>query len=150
MVQTKSKCWYWGRLKCCELKFIFNYWEKYSKIVRFPLKLSTTVECPSYECFILFQTVVSRVRLPLMNLEQLLKVVRPCKILEPDRLLDAIEEKTTSKNLLYRGALCKLNPFNPQSRYRLMESYSFQGLKKMSLQQSSIQKLSAVNYVRHS
>lgn len=40
-----------------------------------------------------------------MNLEQLLKVVRPCQILDPDRLLDAIEEKTTSKNLLYRGAL---------------------------------------------
>ena len=52
--------------------------------------------------------VVSKVRLPLMNLEQLLKVVRPCQILDPDRLLDAIEEKTTSKNLLYRGALCKI------------------------------------------
>lgn len=54
-----------------------------------------------------FQTVVSYVRLPLMNLEQLLKIVRPCAILDPDRLLDAIEEKTTSKSLLYRGALCK-------------------------------------------
>lgn len=54
-----------------------------------------------------YQTVVSYVRLPLMNLEQLLKIVRPCAILAPDRLLDAIEEKTTSKNLLYRGALCK-------------------------------------------
>lgn len=53
--------------------------------------------------------VVSKVRLPLMNLEQLLKVVRPCQILDPDRLLDAIEEKTTSKNLLYRGALCMLH-----------------------------------------
>lgn len=53
--------------------------------------------------------VVSKVRLPLMNLEQLLKVVRPCQILDPDRLLDAIEEKTTSKNLLYRGALCMFN-----------------------------------------
>lgn len=53
--------------------------------------------------------VVSKVRLPLMNLEQLLKVVRPCQILDPDRLLDAIEEKTTSKNLLYRGALCTSN-----------------------------------------
>lgn len=53
--------------------------------------------------------VVSKVRLPLMNLEQLLKVVRPCQILDPDRLLDAIEEKTTSKNLLYRGALCMNN-----------------------------------------
>lgn len=53
------------------------------------------------------QSVVSEVRLPLMNLEQLLKVVRPSGILSPERLLDAIEEKTTSKSLLYRGALCK-------------------------------------------
>lgn len=52
------------------------------------------------------QAVVSEVRLPLMNLEQLLKVVRPSGILSPERLLDAIEEKTTSKTLLYRGALC--------------------------------------------
>lgn len=40
-----------------------------------------------------------------MNLEQLLKIVRPCGILDPERLLDAIEEKSTSKYLLYRGAL---------------------------------------------
>lgn len=52
------------------------------------------------------ETVVSLVRLPLMNLEQLLKVVRPSCILHPDRLLDVIEEKTTSKSLMYRGALC--------------------------------------------
>ncbi|XP_031623823.1 BTB/POZ domain-containing protein 9 [Contarinia nasturtii] len=51
------------------------------------------------------ETVVSFVRLPLMNLKQLLRVVRPCAILDPDRLLDAIEEQTTSKNLVYRGAL---------------------------------------------
>ncbi|XP_037027772.1 BTB/POZ domain-containing protein 9 [Bradysia coprophila] len=51
------------------------------------------------------EAVVSEVRLPLMNLEQLLKVVRPSGILSPERLLDAIEEKTTSKTLLYRGAL---------------------------------------------
>lgn len=52
------------------------------------------------------EAVVSFVRLPLMNLEQLLKVVRPSGILDPERLLDAIEEKTTSKYLPYRGALC--------------------------------------------
>lgn len=51
--------------------------------------------------------MVSYVRLPLMNLEQLLRIVRPCGILDPDRLLDAIEEKTTAKSLLYRGALCE-------------------------------------------
>lgn len=52
--------------------------------------------------------VVSLVRLSLMNIEQLLKVVRPSGILHPDRLLDVIEEKTTSKSLNYRGALCKI------------------------------------------
>lgn len=50
-------------------------------------------------------SVVSYVRLPLMHLEDLLQVVRPSGILEPDRLLDAIEEQTTSKCLPYRGAL---------------------------------------------
>uniref|UniRef100_A0A1B0CUV0 BTB domain-containing protein n=2 Tax=Lutzomyia longipalpis TaxID=7200 RepID=A0A1B0CUV0_LUTLO len=49
--------------------------------------------------------VVSQVRLPLMNLEQLLTVVRPSGIIDPDRLLDAIEKKTTSKFLPFRGAL---------------------------------------------
>uniref|UniRef100_A0A1L8DAN5 BTB/POZ domain-containing protein 9 n=1 Tax=Nyssomyia neivai TaxID=330878 RepID=A0A1L8DAN5_9DIPT len=49
--------------------------------------------------------VVSQVRLPLMNLEQLLTVVRPSGIIDPDRLLDAIEKKTTSLFLPYRGAL---------------------------------------------
>lgn len=53
--------------------------------------------------------VVSLVRLSLMNIEQLLKVVRPSGILHPDRLLDVIEEKTTSKSLNYRGALCKID-----------------------------------------
>lgn len=42
-----------------------------------------------------------------MNLDQLFKIVRPCKLLSPERLLDAIQEKTTSKSLKYRGALCK-------------------------------------------
>lgn len=47
-----------------------------------------------------------------MNLEQLLKIVRPCAILDPERLLDAIEEKTTSSNLAYRGALCNYDGHN--------------------------------------
>lgn len=42
-----------------------------------------------------------------MNLEQLLKVVRQSGILNAEHLLDAIEEKTTSNSLQYRGALCK-------------------------------------------
>lgn len=54
------------------------------------------------------QSVVQHVRLPLMSLEQLLTVVRPSGILEPDCLLDAIEEKETAKYLPYRGALCEL------------------------------------------
>lgn len=49
--------------------------------------------------------VVALVRLSLMNMEQLLKVVRPSGILHPDRLLDVFEEKTLAKQLNYRGAL---------------------------------------------
>lgn len=40
-----------------------------------------------------------------MNFDQILKHVRPRDILEPDKLLDAIEEKTTASSLPYRGAL---------------------------------------------
>ncbi|XP_065085350.1 BTB/POZ domain-containing protein 9 [Ochlerotatus camptorhynchus] len=49
--------------------------------------------------------VVSQVRFSLMTLEQLLHVVRPSGILDPDHLLDAIAEKTASTQLPYRGAL---------------------------------------------
>ncbi|KAL1403682.1 hypothetical protein pipiens_005596 [Culex pipiens pipiens] len=49
--------------------------------------------------------VVSKVRFSLMTLEQLLGVVRPSGILDPDHLLDAIAEKTASTQLPYRGAL---------------------------------------------
>lgn len=51
------------------------------------------------------ETVVSKVRFSLMTLEQLLNVVRPSGILDPDHLLDAIAEKTASTQLPYRGAL---------------------------------------------
>ncbi|KAH8267587.1 hypothetical protein KR026_008142 [Drosophila bipectinata] len=51
------------------------------------------------------KSVVSYVRLPLMNLEHLLQVVRPSGILEPDKILDAIDERSTSKTLPYRAAL---------------------------------------------
>ncbi|KAH8396295.1 hypothetical protein KR222_007660, partial [Zaprionus bogoriensis] len=51
------------------------------------------------------KNVVSFVRLPLMNLEDLLQVVRPLGILEPDKILDAIDERSTSKTLPHRAAL---------------------------------------------
>uniref|UniRef100_A0A1Q3FF41 BTB/POZ domain-containing protein 9 n=1 Tax=Culex tarsalis TaxID=7177 RepID=A0A1Q3FF41_CULTA len=51
------------------------------------------------------ENVVSKVRFSLMTLEQLLNVVRPSGILDPDHLLDAIAEKTASTQLPYRGAL---------------------------------------------
>lgn len=54
---------------------------------------------------ITLQSVVSYVRLPLMKLEDLLQVVRPSGILDADKLLDAIQEQTTSKYLPYRAAL---------------------------------------------
>lgn len=50
---------------------------------------------------------MSRIRLHLMDLDQILKVVRPSEVLDADRLLDAIEEKTTATSLNYRGMLCK-------------------------------------------
>ncbi|EAA04434.4 AGAP006714-PA [Anopheles gambiae str. PEST] len=46
--------------------------------------------------------VVGKVRFELMSLEELLTVVRPSGILDPDRLLDAIGEKISSKQLPYR------------------------------------------------
>uniref|UniRef100_A0A182YNJ8 BTB/POZ domain-containing protein 9 n=1 Tax=Anopheles stephensi TaxID=30069 RepID=A0A182YNJ8_ANOST len=49
--------------------------------------------------------VVEKVRFALMSLEELLTVVRPSGILDPERLLDAIAEKVSSKQLPYRGAL---------------------------------------------
>lgn len=52
-------------------------------------------------------SVVAKVRFSLMSLEELLHVVRLSGILEPDRLLDAITEKISSKRLPHRGALCK-------------------------------------------
>ncbi|XP_058443834.1 BTB/POZ domain-containing protein 9 isoform X2 [Malaya genurostris] len=51
------------------------------------------------------EAVVSKVRFSLMTLEQLLHVVRPSGILDPDHLLDAIADKTASTQLPYRGAL---------------------------------------------
>lgn len=51
------------------------------------------------------KTVVSFVRLPLMNLDDLLQVVRPSGILEPDKILDAIGERNTLKTLPHRAAL---------------------------------------------
>uniref|UniRef100_A0A2M4BHM5 BTB/POZ domain-containing protein 9 n=2 Tax=Anopheles marajoara TaxID=58244 RepID=A0A2M4BHM5_9DIPT len=50
-------------------------------------------------------SVVAKVRFSLMSLEELLHVVRLSGILEPDRLLDAITEKISSKRLPHRGAL---------------------------------------------
>uniref|UniRef100_A0A182Q251 BTB/POZ domain-containing protein 9 n=1 Tax=Anopheles farauti TaxID=69004 RepID=A0A182Q251_9DIPT len=49
--------------------------------------------------------VVAKVRFSLMSLEELLSDVRPSGILDPDRLLDAIAEKVSSKQLPHRGAL---------------------------------------------
>lgn len=52
--------------------------------------------------------VVQQVRLPLINLEDLLEVVRPTGILDANYLLDAIHVKTQSRvnRLPHRGLLC--------------------------------------------
>lgn len=52
--------------------------------------------------------VVSKVRLPLISLEDLLSIVRPTQILDANYLLDAIHVKTQSRmcRLPHRGRLC--------------------------------------------
>lgn len=52
--------------------------------------------------------VVSQVRLPLIDLEDLLSIVRPTKILDANYLLDAIHVKTQSRinRLPHRGKMC--------------------------------------------
>ena len=52
--------------------------------------------------------VVSQVRLPLINLEDLLSIVRPTKIISCESLLDAIHVRTKSRvtRLHHRGKLC--------------------------------------------
>lgn len=52
--------------------------------------------------------VLSKIRLPLISNMDLLTVVRPSKILEPDQILDAIavREQLKDKPLPYRGRLC--------------------------------------------
>ncbi|PIK52134.1 putative BTB/POZ domain-containing protein 9 [Apostichopus japonicus] len=51
--------------------------------------------------------IVKAIRLPLMNYDELLKVVRPSNLLCPNAILDAIEEKYERKDadLNYRGVL---------------------------------------------
>ncbi|XP_055594610.1 BTB/POZ domain-containing protein 9 [Uranotaenia lowii] len=51
------------------------------------------------------ESVVSKVRFSLMTLDQLLHVVRPSGILDPDHLLDAIAEKTATVQLPHRGGI---------------------------------------------
>jgi BTB/POZ domain-containing protein 9 len=51
------------------------------------------------------KAVFEFVRLPLMTLDQLLKIVRP--IIEPEKILDAISEKQNSKYLPHRGILAE-------------------------------------------
>ncbi|KAG7460581.1 hypothetical protein MATL_G00200270 [Megalops atlanticus] len=53
------------------------------------------------------QEVMSAVRLPLMTLTEMLNVVRPSGLISPDRLLDAIQTRSESRDmdLRYRGTL---------------------------------------------
>lgn len=51
--------------------------------------------------------ILNQVRLPLMSTQDLLKVVRPTSLVQPDVLLDAIQSRTESRDmeLKYRGYL---------------------------------------------
>lgn len=53
--------------------------------------------------------VIQYVRLPLMNLEELLNIVRPSCLISADTILDAIQLKNHSRDmqLSYRGFLSK-------------------------------------------
>lgn len=54
--------------------------------------------------------ILSAVRLPLMNIKELLTVVRPAGLVSPDTILDAIEMQTThnpNNKINYRGLLRK-------------------------------------------
>jgi hypothetical protein len=56
-----------------------------------------------------FPTIISHIRLSLIKLDDLLNVVRPSGFIQPDVLLDAINDQTKKKSsdLIYRGFLCK-------------------------------------------
>lgn len=56
--------------------------------------------------FLRFQVVASKVRLSLMDFDQLSNEIQPCPIFDSNQLLNAFRDKTTSKNIRYRGALC--------------------------------------------
>ena len=53
--------------------------------------------------------ILSEVRLSLIPTQDLLKVVRPTNLVQPDILLDAIQARTEFRDmeLKYRGFLCK-------------------------------------------
>lgn len=71
--------------------------------------------------------VVSHVRLPLINLEDLLTIVRPTKILDANYLLDAIHVKTKSgvTRLQHRGKLCpEENVATPKLGARVIQGTS--------------------------
>lgn len=51
--------------------------------------------------------ILDAIRLPLMNMQELLNKVRPTKLVSPDSILDAIKVQTECRNmeLKYRGLL---------------------------------------------
>ena len=62
--------------------------------------------------------ILSEVRLSLIPTQDLLKVVRPTNLVQPDILLDAIQARTEYRDmeLKYRGFLCKLLIFKSKSK----------------------------------
>lgn len=51
---------------------------------------------------------MSIVRFPIMELTDLLTIVRESSVIDPKRLLDCIHEKVNGTRLRYRGILSKL------------------------------------------
>ena len=60
------------------------------------------------------EKILNGVRLSLMETADLLKVVRPTNLVQPDILLDAIQSRTESRDmeLKYRGYLSKFSRKN--------------------------------------
>ena len=74
------------------------------------------------------KNIVKRVRLPLMDLDELLNIVRESGMISADAILDAIKTKNQNRNmeLNYRGFLSKYNTYSMLKPIYLRFNYDFQ------------------------
>lgn len=74
------------------------------------------------------KNIVKRVRLPLMDLDELLNIVRESGMISADAILDAIKTKNQNRNmeLNYRGFLSKYNTYSMLNPIYLRFNYYLQ------------------------